>query len=147
MFHIIDLTLLVDFLLLIPTLSNGEKLANLTFVVYPFFVHSLRTCSESVEFTSSTFVCNVVKLEIFTTYEFLNSETIICIKKKQIRGRYSYMCRISSYSFLGNNYFLNLEIVANSNSCRNISISYFLNCFFLLRKLFMDGNYSRTETI
>ena len=35
--------------------------------------------------------------------------------------------RISSYSFLRNYSFLNLEIVANSNSCRNISIFYLIN--------------------
>ena len=35
---------------------------------------------------------------------------------------------ISSYSFRGNYSFLNLEIVANSNSCRNISICEFHLC-------------------
>ena len=35
--------------------------------------------------------------------------------------------RISSYSFLENYSLLNLEIVANSNSCRNISIFYLIN--------------------
>ena len=45
--------------------------------------------------------------------------------------------RISSYSFRENYSFLNLEIVANSNSCHNISI-------FLLNKLnFCCGNYMR----
>ena len=45
--------------------------------------------------------------------------------------------RISSYSFRENYSFLNLEIVANSNSCHNIS-------FFLLNKLnFCCGNYMR----
>ena len=34
---------------------------------------------------------------------------------------------ISSYSFRGNYSFLNLEIVANSNSCYNISIFYLIN--------------------
>ena len=48
--------------------------------------------------------------------------------------------RISSYSFQGNYwFFFNLEIVANSNSCNNIS-------FFLLNKLkFSCGNYSREK--
>ena len=50
---------------------------------------------------------------------------------------FSFKYRISSYSF-----FLNLEIVANSNSCRNISF------FYLLTKLnFCWGNYSRAKTI
>ena len=35
--------------------------------------------------------------------------------------------RISSYSSHGNYSVLNLEIVANSNSCRNILISYLIN--------------------
>ena len=44
----------------------------------------------------------------------------------QVQFRYS----ISSYSFRGNYSFLNLEIVANSNSCRNISIFYLINWTF-----------------
>ena len=56
--------------------------------------------------------------------------------------------RISSYSFRGNYSFLNLEIVANSNSCRNIYIFYLINWFFAAetiqgRKLFKGGNYMR----
>ena len=43
--------------------------------------------------------------------------------------------RISSYSFL------NIEIVANSNSCRTISI------FLPIKLNFCCGNYSREETI
>ena len=44
--------------------------------------------------------------------------------------------------------FLNLEIVANSNSCRNISIFYLINWIFGTetiqgRKLFKGGNYMR----
>jgi hypothetical protein len=35
--------------------------------------------------------------------------------------------RSFSYSFRGNYSFLNLEIVANSSSCRNISIFYLIN--------------------
>merc|ERR1711956_119626 len=35
--------------------------------------------------------------------------------------------RISSYNFRGHYSFLNLEIVDNSNSCRNISIFYLIN--------------------
>ena len=54
--------------------------------------------------------------------------------------------RISLYSYRGNYYFLNLEIVANLNSCRIISIFYLIN-WILLRKLFKGGNYSRAETI
>ena len=54
--------------------------------------------------------------------------------------------RISSYSFRGSYPFLNLEIVENSNSCRNIWIFQSTN-WFLLRKLFKGGNYSRAETI
>ena len=38
------------------------------------------------------------------------------------RIRLTLIYRISSYNFRGNYYFLNLEIVANSNSCCNISI-------------------------
>ena len=49
--------------------------------------------------------------------------------------------RISSYSVRGNYSYLNLEIVANSNSCCNISIFYLINGFFCC------GNYSRAETI
>ena len=49
--------------------------------------------------------------------------------------------RISSYSFRGNYSFFNLEIVVNSNSCCNISISYLINCISAC------GNYSRAETI
>ena len=43
--------------------------------------------------------------------------------------------RISSYSFL------NMEIVANSNNCRTISI------FLPIKLNFCCGNYSREETI
>ena len=54
--------------------------------------------------------------------------------------------RISSYSFRGNYSFLNLKIVANSNSCRNISISYLRNLFFAAetiqgRKLYEEIRY------
>ena len=44
-------------------------------------------------------------------------------------------------------FFFNLEIAANSNSCRNISIFLLNKLNFLLRKLFKGGNYSRAETI
>ena len=48
--------------------------------------------------------------------------------------------------------FLDLEIVANSNSCRNISISYVVNWIFAAetiqgRKIFKGGIYSRQEII
>ena len=55
----------------------------------------------------------------------------------------SFEYRISSYSFRGNYSFLNLDIVANSNSCRNISIFCLINCGNYSRK----ENYSRAETI
>ena len=48
---------------------------------------------------------------------------------------------ISSYSFRKNYSFLNLEIVANSNSCRNIS-NFSLNKLILCYR-----NYSREESI
>ena len=38
--------------------------------------------------------------------------------------------RVSSYGFRGNYSFLNLEILANSNSCRNISIFYLIKWNF-----------------
>ena len=43
--------------------------------------------------------------------------------------------RISSYSFSGIYSFLNLEIVANSNSCRNISIFYLINWIFAVETI------------
>ena len=49
--------------------------------------------------------------------------------------------RVSSYTFRGNYSFLHLWILANSNSCRNISM-------FLFNKMkFWYGDYSRAETI
>ena len=44
--------------------------------------------------------------------------------------------------------FFNLEIIANSNSCRNISILYLINKIFAgetiqKRKVFKGGNYLR----
>ena len=59
-----------------------------------------------------------------------------------------FIYRISSYSFQGNYSFSNLKIVANLNSCRNISIFYLINWFFAAetiqgRKLIKDGNYMR----
>ena len=62
------------------------------------------------------------------------------------RDLYTY--RISSNSFRETYSFLNFEIVANSNSCRNISILYLLNWIFIAetiqgRKLFKSGNYKR----
>ena len=56
--------------------------------------------------------------------------------------------RISSYSFRGNYSFLHLEIVAISNSCRNISFFYLINWIFAAetiegRKLCKGGNYMR----
>ena len=53
----------------------------------------------------------------------------------------SSICHISSYSFRRNYSFLNLEIVANSNSCHNISI------FYLVNRNFCCGKYSREESI
>ena len=50
---------------------------------------------------------------------------------------------ISSYSFRVNYWFLNLEIVANSNSCRNISIFYLISWNFAFKR----GNYSSAETV
>jgi hypothetical protein len=54
--------------------------------------------------------------------------------------------RISSYSFSGNYSFLDLKIVANSNSCRNISIFYLINRIFAAepiqgRKLFKETGW------
>ena len=54
----------------------------------------------------------------------------------------AHMYRISSYSFHGNFSFFNLEIVAYSNSCRNISIFYLINWIFVW-KLFKGGTYMR----
>ena len=56
--------------------------------------------------------------------------------------------RISSFSFHRSYSFLNLEIIANSNSCRNISIFYLINWIFAARtiqrrKLFKGRNYMR----
>ena len=45
-------------------------------------------------------------------------------------GHFTY--RISSYSFRGNYSFLNLEIVANSNSCGDNSTFYLINWIFAL---------------
>ena len=55
--------------------------------------------------------------------------------------------RISSYSFCGNYSFLNLEVVANSNSCRNISFFYLTNWIFATfwgRKLYKEIRYILT---
>ena len=49
-----------------------------------------------------------------------------------------YLCRISTYISLGNYSFFNLEIVANLDSCRNIS-------FFVSKLNFCCGSYSREE--
>ena len=54
--------------------------------------------------------------------------------------------RFSSYSFHRNFYFLNLEIIPNSNSYRDIWIFCLTNYFFVTgtvqgRKLFKDRNY------
>ena len=63
-------------------------------------------------------------------------------------GLFKFVCtyHIFSYSCLGNYYFLNLEIEANSNSCWNFSIFY-LTTEGLLRKLFKGGNFSRVENM
>ena len=55
---------------------------------------------------------------------------------------------ISSYSCRRNYSFLNLEIMPNLNSCRNISIFYLIHWIFAAktiqgRKLFKGGNYMR----
>ena len=55
-------------------------------------------------------------------------------------GKTAY--RVSSYGFHGNYSFLNLEILANWNSCHNISIFYLNN-----KMKFCYGNYSRAETL
>ena len=47
-------------------------------------------------------------------------------------------------SFHRNYSFLNSEIVANSNSCRNISIFYLINLLFDAEAI-QGGNYSRVE--
>ena len=75
-------------------------------------------------------------------YQIYKASNIDCQKKIIAVGRGKISTyHISSYSFHRNYSFLNLEIVANSNSCRNISI-------FLLNKLnFCCRNYSREETI
>ena len=54
---------------------------------------------------------------------------------------------ISSYSFRENYSFLNLEILANSNSCSNISIFYLINLFFAAETIQGRKLYSRAETI
>ena len=66
---------------------------------------------------------------------------IVLFEEKEI-------CRISSYRFRKNYSFLNLEIVANSNSCRNIVIFYLINVIFAAeiiqgRKIFKSGNHMR----
>ena len=53
--------------------------------------------------------------------ETVLTETVI------VSTLFFYKYHISSYSFRGNYSFLNLEIGANSNSCRNISIFYLIN--------------------
>ena len=52
---------------------------------------------------------------------------------------------ISSYSFRGNYSFFNLEIIANSNSCHNISNSYWIFAGETIQgmKHFKVGNYVR----
>ena len=61
---------------------------------------------------------------------------------------FSNTYRISLYSFRGSYSILNLQIVANSNSCRNISFLHLINWIFAAetiqgRKLFKGGNYMR----
>ena len=59
-----------------------------------------------------------------------------------VQNRY----HISSYSFRGNYSFFNLKIVANSYSCRNISIFYLINWIFTAKTI--QGRKSlRSETI
>ena len=63
---------------------------------------------------------------------------ILLLKFDYWQVRYS----IFSYSFQGNYSFLNLEIVSNSNSCRNIS-SFCCGKTIQWWKLFKGGNYMR----
>ena len=69
------------------------------------------------------------------------------LKVKQLDwGLHITAYHISSYSFCGSYFFFNLEIVANSNSCCNISILCLI--FFAAetihgRNLFKEGNYMR----
>ena len=60
--------------------------------------------------------------------------------------------RISSFSFRWNYSFLNLEIIANSNSCRNISILYLINWFLDAetiqgRKLYEEIRYVKISSM
>ena len=54
--------------------------------------------------------------------------------------------RISSYSFRKNYSFLSFEIMANSNSCSNISFFYLINWFFAPETI-QGGHYSKAKTI
>ena len=94
------------------------------------------------------------------SYSVLGSECFLQIKrnesvstfseskiKNQIDWKFEIQLRTSKYRISVNSYsFLDLEIVANSNSCRNICKFTYIRHFLLLT-LFKEGNYSRAETI
>ena len=72
-------------------------------------------------------------------YQIYKASNIDCQKKIIAVGRGKISTyHISSYSFHRNYSFLNLEIVANSNSCRNLSIVHLIPYFLIQfpRKLF-----------
>ena len=69
----------------------------------------------------------------------IKKEMSSCQSKK--KSKY----RISSYGFRENNFFVNLEIVANSNSCRNGCMFYFISRIFV-RKLFIEETIQGQKT-
>ena len=65
-------------------------------------------------------------MSILIFNQFMNQVFLQFLQYQSMKNTY----RISSYNFRRNYSFLNLEIVANSNSCRNISIFYLINWIF-----------------
>ena len=70
-----------------------------------------------------TFFSKVRKRQVCVIVLLLTKHNVILVLEFSAHG-YQIIYRISSYSFRGNYSILNLEIVANSNSCGNISIFY-----------------------
>ena len=77
------------------------------------------------------FMSNMIKSVTISNTQYNNTFDNFLLSNtfqifKAMKNRY----RISSYSFRGNYSFLNFEIAANSNSCRNISNYYWINWIF-----------------
>ena len=92
----------------VPKRSDGpssHSRRSKSFISSQILVAHHQTCQEVIAF--------------FTSWNFSRIDfRVFC---------FFFIYRISSYIFHGNYSFLNLEIVANSNSCRNISIFYLIN--------------------